>query len=449
MEKAKFHKIAISDNEYKNFTNLYLKNIDSLKEYIFRSNNPKYLYWNEIKYRNWIPKGYSKIDFWKILRACRKLKSIKLDFLLDPNGNIFSFSELGRFKVFCHEFDLNADKHPLKKDMTEKFDFELMKNFIIDEAIASSQLEGANTTINVAKEMIYSNHKPKTHSETMIYNNYKAMERLLSEFRYKELSTGLILKLHGILTNNDKDIPKDRRGAFRSDSDEIVVGSRRKINEYVYKTPNISFVKKQLKNLVLFANDKTQEKDFIHPLIKAIILHFWIGYLHPFVDGNGRLARCLFYWYMLKNNYDIISLYPISIKLKKSPKQYSDAYLYTENDENDLTYFIDYNLKKIAEAQSDFEFYLKRKEKDVENLLRFTKNLDLKSRQIGILLYIINISSTNFVTALKYEKEFNISKPIAIKDLKFLADRGILIKRQKGREIRYYLNFKKLKNKNR
>lgn len=44
---------------------------------------------------------------------------------------------------------------------------------------------------------------------------------------------------------------------------------------------------------------------FIHPAIRAIILHFWLGYDHPFVDGNGRTARALFYWAMLRQNYSL------------------------------------------------------------------------------------------------------------------------------------------------
>jgi len=55
--------------------------------------------------------------------------------------------------------------------------------------------------------------------------------------------------------------------------------------------------------LIEFANDENITTGFIHPVIKAILLHFWIGYLHPFCDGNGRTARALFYWYLLKNDY--------------------------------------------------------------------------------------------------------------------------------------------------
>jgi hypothetical protein len=42
---------------------------------------------------------------------------------------------------------------------------------------------------------------------------------------------------------------------------------------------------------------------FIHPVMRAITLHFWLAYDHPFCDGNGRTARALFYWSMLKQGY--------------------------------------------------------------------------------------------------------------------------------------------------
>ncbi|WP_366511954.1 Fic family protein [Maribacter sp.] len=53
---------------------------------------------------------------------------------------------------------------------------------------------------------------------------------------------------------------------------------------------------------MLFFNNNPK-KNFIHPIVKASILHFLIGYIHPFVDGNGRTARAIFYWYLLKNGY--------------------------------------------------------------------------------------------------------------------------------------------------
>jgi Fic family protein len=92
---------------------------------------------------------------------------------------------------------------------------------------------------------------------------------------------------------------------------------------------------------------------FIHPIIKAIIVHFMLLYIHPFSDGNGRTAHSLFYWYMIKKGYRLIEFMPISRVISKTKRMYEKAFLYTEQDENDLTYFILYHLcamKKLMKS---------------------------------------------------------------------------------------------------
>ena len=60
---------------------------------------------------------------------------------------------------------------------------------------------------------------------------------------------------------------------------------------------------------------------FIHPMIRSIILHFWLAYDHPFVDGNGRTARALFYWSMLRHGYWLFEFISISQIILKGPDQ--------------------------------------------------------------------------------------------------------------------------------
>ena len=63
-----------------------------------------------------------------------------------------------------------------------------------------------------------------------------------------------------------------------------------------------------------------------------------MGYEHPFRDGNGRVARALFYWFMLKSEYTLFKFVSISKLLKEKPKEYGMSYMYTEKDSNDLMF---------------------------------------------------------------------------------------------------------------
>ena len=112
--------------------------------------------------------------------------------------------------------------------------------------------------------------------------------------------------------------------------------------EIAHTPPDSELVEKYMEDLCEFANS---EKPFIHPIIKASIIHFQIGYIHPFMDGNGRTARALFYWFLVKKEYTLIKNISISRAILNSRIQYDKAFLKTENDNNDMTYFINYQLK--------------------------------------------------------------------------------------------------------
>jgi len=107
---------------------------------------------------------------------------------------------------------------------------------------------------------------------------------------------------------------------------------------------------------------------FIPPAIRAILVHFWLAYDHPFVDGNGRTARALFYWSMLRQGYWLTEFISISRVLNKARAQYARAFLYTETDNNDATYFILHQLRVVRRAIDDVFDYLRRKSKEVRDL---------------------------------------------------------------------------------
>ena len=144
------------------------------------------------------------------------------------------------------------------------------------------------------------------------------------------------------------------------------------------------------------------------------MIHFWVAYLHPFTDGNGRLARLLFYWYLLKKDYWAFSYLPISKVIKKSKIAYGRAYIYSEQDDYDLTYFIDYNVKKIKLAIKDFEDYLYRKGKENAQMSKITKNnYNLNERQVQLLKYLSQ-KEDETTTVKSYTAIHGISKKTAI-----------------------------------
>ncbi len=216
---------------------------------------------------------------------------------------------------------------------------------LIEESITSSQLEGASTTREVAREMIRQGRPPRDRSEQMILNNYQTMLRI-GELRNERLTRDLVFELHEIVTAGTL-ANVGGEGRFRREDEKILV-----MDEYgvIYHDPPIaSQLDDRLSKMCEFANAENS-RPYIHPAIRSVILHFWLSYDHPFVDGNGRTARALFYWSMLRHNYWLFEYISISDIILKSHAQYGRAFLYTETDSNDLTYFIIYHFENYTQS---------------------------------------------------------------------------------------------------
>ncbi|MBP9727316.1 MAG: Fic family protein [Gammaproteobacteria bacterium] len=408
----------------------------------FNKANENYLHWEELRYKTWIPKKFAtesaKEVFWSLLRIKRAIDST-ITPIRDKNGACFKVNARN-YNEFLHIADKELAGNfmgiaPLSEASKKQF---ISRN-LIEESIASSQLEGANTSRAVAKKMLLEGRKPNNHSEQMIVNNYQAMLKIEQELCNKDLSFELICELHSIIT--DKTLAEDKKGKLRETFDKH--GERLKVipwlNEVTYVAPDKEFVEAELPKLIDFANDKnTNNAEFIHPIIKAIMLHFWIGLLHPFEDGNGRLARTLFYWYMLKHGYWAFKYLSLSEKIKKSSKQYSMAYIYSEQESHDLTYFIQYNIEKLKIARKDFQEYIEKKLKENISTVQINQEkYHLNERQTKLLHYL-HQETENRTNIAAYQLSYVVKKGTAIADLKKLVEKKFLRKKKLGRNTFYY-----------
>lgn len=309
---------------------------------------------------------------------------------------------------------------------------------MMEEAISSAQLEGAATTRNVAKEMLVKERAPVNDDERMILNNYKLMKHAKFN-KYEDLTFELICEFHSIATTGVDD--DDVRPGYIREEDDIFVGGAE--GEVVHQPPKAALLFDRLEALCKFANDRHDGKDgryFIHPVVKAIILHFMIGYEHPFRDGNGRTARCLFYWFMLKSGYWSFEYISISALLKEAPVQYGVSYVYTETDSFDLSYFVVYQLQVIERAINEFMDYVEDKKREASELADWLEGLkvggDLKYRH-GHLLKKALIYPGRIFTAKELTHDYDISENTARKDLERLASMNVFLKVQEGKSFLY------------
>ncbi len=254
----------------------------------------------------------------------------------------------------------------------------------------------------------------------MIVNGFETMQ-MISKRKKDRLSPEFLLEIQRSITKGTLKREEDV-GKFR-DNDEIVVGDQQNAELIYHIPPTHDKINRLMNELCDFANDNNQ---FIHPLIKGAILHFMIGYIHPFNDGNGRTARSVFYWYVLSRGYWLFEYLALSRRILRSRKDYGLAYLYTESDEMDITYFLKYIFISIEDTLQDLMEYIKIKQgalQEAKALLNKVKEINF--RQANILEEIMN-NPGKILTIEEISRTYNTVYQTARNDLLFLTKKGYL-----------------------
>lgn len=418
---------------------------ESLQKLIKKADK-EYVYWNKFKHYP-MPDDFNVNEAWAFLKFTR-FSNREDTPIKSGKGEPFSFTTTKTMHQRLSYIDSNTSGF-IRSAWT--IPTELQKNQLIisslsEEAIASSQIEGANTSRKVAKEMLLTTRKPRTRSEQMIINNYQVMQRLL-EWKDLDLSLDILIEIQKNITSQTLDDEKDS-GRLRDIDDDAndpvkVVDSL--TGETVYDPPKSEVVKVELERLIKYANTEENEENYIHPVIKASILHFWLAYLHPFVDGNGRTARALFYWYLLKRNYWMFQYLSVSRVIRSTKKHYDDAYLYSEVDDNDLTYFLQYKLKVIIQAIDDFSAHYKKKMEKEKRIEEFSSLLStMNERQIEALYYL-HTHPQKTIDISSHKARHLIAYQTARTDLIKLAEKGYISQLVNGKKYEYLPNTKVIK----
>lgn len=387
--------------------------LESMEE--IRKFQEEYPYWSKVKYKKL--KGFdTPEDVWSALKQLRLSSQITVD----PNYRIH-FSMTNSMARLCHNFDMQlggswGSESLIPHDSRKIY----LMNSVIDEAISSSQMEGASTTLKVAKEMLRNKVTPKDKSQWMIYNNYQTIQ-FLSENLGQAMTPEFLLHIHSLMTYNTMDNPEDT-GRFRQNDNVVVADAV--TNEIVHIPPSFTEIPAAIDWFCQFANSNDL-KIFIHPIIKGTILHYFISFLHPFVDGNGRTARAIFYWYLLKEGYWLIKYLSISRIIYKSKALYEKSFLQSEADNNDIGYFITYHLIALEKAFDELKAYIERKTAQKKDEVQLLKIGGITRRQASILHLFIKDPDL-IVTAKDIAGRMLISQPTAKKDLSELVQSGLL-----------------------
>lgn len=401
----------------------------------------------EGKYRHWDtlrhigpPDGFTREQWWGATKLVRRAALKELP-LRDANGQPFRYAITDMISRLLHEIDLGAGGNigmpdPIANPQTRS---QYVMRSLFQEAVTSSQLEGAATTRAVAKEMLRTGRPPRTRGERMILNNYLTMQRI-AEWKERPLTRDLIFEMHRMVTDGTLDEP-DGAGRLRRADEQITVQDVI-TGEIFHSPPPAKQLSERLDALCEFANGSVpdlgkSEGRFIHPAVRAILVHFWLAYDHPFVDGNGRTGRALFYWSMLRQGYWLFEFVSISEVLVKAPAKYARSFLFTETDENDATYFLLYQCEVIRRSIAALHEYIDTKSKELrETDVLIRGATELNHRQQALIAHALRKPGARY-TIEGHRRSHAIVYETARSDLLALARRGLLVHRKSGRAFAF------------
>jgi Fic family protein len=382
-----------------------------------------YLHWDKLR-RLPPPAGLDHVEWWWKIKSERRAGLRELP-LTDPGGGGFSYGMPDSVLRTLRLVDQRCSGEVAMEEVVtseggarERY----LVNSLMEEAIRSSQLEGATTSRQIAKELLRSGREPRDRSERTIANNFRAL-RFMREELVGPLTPEAVLELHRIVTEGTLASP-DAAGRLQRPGEKRTPTPAEQLPE-------------RLEQLCRFANEGEDAEPFVHPVIRAILLHFWLAYDRPFEDGNGRTARILFFWSMRESGYWLVEYLPISNILRNAPARYARAFLETETDGGDTTYFVLHQLQVIERAVDDLHGYLRRKTREIKEIEGLLHGADgFNHRQLVLLSDALRHPDRSYT--LQGHADFHrVTHETSRSDFARLVERGILERRRIGREYRF------------
>ena len=179
----------------------------------------------------------------------------------------------------------------------------------------------------------------------------------------------------------------------------------------------------------------------MNDLVKAAIIHFNLAFLHPYFDGNGRMARLLHLWYLVQNGYSSALFIPFSALINRSKRGYYKAYTLVEENAKlsgtlDVTPFLSYFISEVydklehiapaAVAQTSFQDIL--------------KSGQVTEKEQLLWNYVLSAYGTNQFSTKQLEKDFGDAAYATVRGfvLKF-EQLGLLRSQKYGNRVKYWV----------
>lgn len=277
-------------------------------------------------------------------------------------------------------------------------------NFVAEEALATCTIEGAMSTLPETVKLVQGK-EPTNKSEKMIKNNINAIQTVLNgDFKFTEDN---ILTLWKTLSNDAIDNISIQGKKYRTGKVVVADG----LGNVFFEAPSFDKIQGMMDELVDFCN----EEQGLNNYIKAIIIHYYFVYIHPFCDGNGRTARLLLQNWLIQSGLDKFKGISISSGVLKNKSTYYKSLQQSENEYNDITFNIIFYLETILDVLYD----------GLKGFGYGERHLEMSESQSKLLTYLKKHKGAS-ITIAKYAEVYKLNDKIAGKELSELVNNKIL-----------------------
>lgn len=291
------------------------------------------------------------------------------------------------------------------------------KDTLIIESLSSATIEGARTTVdNVIKNF----ENPKDKSEKMVVNNVKALKMIYDGFT---INDDTIRNLWEVLTHDACENSNIAGRKYRNG--KVYAGNN---TEIIHVPCDVNSIQKHMNMLFNYIQNSNEGA-----VIKAAVTHFYLVYIHPFCDGNGRMARLLINYILYNYGYTDVKKLSISKQISNNIGSYYKSLKNSEKSSSkagkhmiDITEHIVYILDMVVQACKELE----------------AKHFKLSDNEAKLINKMKKHGVGAEITVAKTEKLLGLSNSGARAVLNRLVDKGILAKQLRDNKMIYILKIR-------
>ena len=310
------------------------------------------------------------------------------------------------------------------QNISEKYGMKAME----EEIYSTLDIENIKSSRNSIRDIL-KGYSPKNDDENRIYGMKKGLE-FISD-RKNKITEENLNKLYNLvvgdfLEEENKLLP----GNFYRHDEVYILGTKTE-----HKGISSTKLKKYMEDLIEFIN---REDDF-NDLWKGAVIHFYMGYIHPYFDGNGRTARFLHLWYLVQRGYSSALFIPFSSYINEEKSKYYNGYTLAEQNkdisgETDITPFISYFIENVYNKMGNREIKNDIMEKYQEMLLEGK----VTEKEKNLWNFILSVYGNGEFSTKQLEKDFRDVAYATVRNfvMKF-EEMGLLLSQKYGSRIKY------------